>query len=58
MIALSPERSFNRDIVECKDGNVTLYDPQSGSFNRDIVECKVNNLRNLRRKAGLVLIET
>ena len=36
--------SFNRDIVECKEGSETCMVDFPLSFNRDIVECKIRLL--------------
>ena len=34
-------KSFNRDIVECKDEECKEFREDGTGFNRDIVECKV-----------------
>ena len=49
--------SFNRDIVECKEGKSDRLDDCFGSFNRDIVECKGIPI-TLNVRISLVLIET
>ena len=48
---------FNRNIVECKDAEISSSTAEVTRFNRNIVECKVQSFRTDTRPFS-VLIET